>query len=248
MGHERQLAHPEVVFRQLIADHLVVARIDEPVARGHVLRDAHLRIGIVLKTMVVAVQVVGRDVHQHADMRPELIHAVQLERTQLQHIPVVRPRGDRIGEALADVAAEGDVHPGVAHDLVDERRGGGLAVRPRDADAPGLARVAARELHLGDHRDARRADFAHDGRRVGNPGGLHDLRGREDALLGVTALLVGDAPFVQLGLVAVGDAPRVGEEDPEPLLFGEDRGTVAADPSAQNDDLFHITLSSTLPT
>ena len=195
--------------------------------------------------MVVAVQMVGRDVHQHADMRPELIHAVQLERTQLQHIPVVRPRGDRVGEALADVAAEGDVHPGVAHDLVDERRGGGLAVRTRDADAPGPAHVAACELHLGDHRNARRADFAHDGRRVGNAGGFHDLRGREDALPGMAALLVGNLPFVQFGLVAVGNAPRVGEEDPESLLFGEDRGAVAADSPAQNDDLFHITLSST---
>ena len=85
------------------------------------------------------------------------------------------------------------------------------------------------------------------GRRVGNAGRLDDLRGREDALLGVAALLVGDLPFVQLGLVAVGDAPRVGEEDPEPLLFGEDRGTVAADSPAQNDDLFHIILFSALP-
>ena len=173
-------------------------------------------------------------------MRPELIHAVQLERTQLQHIPVVRPRSDRVGEALADVAAEGDVHPRVAHDLVDERRGGGLAVRTRDADAPGLAHVAARELHLGDHRNARLADFAHDGRRVGDTGGFYDLRGREDALLAVTALLVGNAPFVQFGLVAVGDASRVGEKDPEPFLFGEDRGTVSADAAAQYDDLFHI--------
>ena len=174
-------------------------------------------------------------------MRPEFVHAVQLERTQLQHIPVVRPRGDRPGEALADVAAQGDVHPGVAHNLVNERRGGGFAVRTRDADAPGLAHIAARELHLGNHRNARRADFAHDGRRVGNAGGFHDLRGREDALLAVAALLVRNAPFVQFGLVAVGNAPRIGEKDPEPLLFGEDRGTVTADSPAQNDDVFHIT-------
>ena len=149
-------------FGSSFADHRVVARVDEPVARGHVLRDAHLRVGIVLKTMVVAVEVVGRDVHQHPDMRPEPIHAVQLERTQFQYIPIVVARSDRPGETLADVAAEGDVHPGVAHDLVDERRGGGLPVRAGDADAPGLARIAARELHFGDHRNARLADFAHD--------------------------------------------------------------------------------------
>ena len=197
--------------------------------------------------MVVAVEVIGRNVHQHPDMRPEPIHSVQLERTQFQYIPIVVARSDRPGETLADVAAEGDVHPRVAHDLVDKRRGGGLPVRSGDADTFGLAHIAARELHFGDHRNARLADLAHHRGRIGNAGRLDDLRGREDALLGVAALLVGDLPFVQLGLVTVGNAPRIGEEDPEPLLFGEDRGTVAADSPAQNDDLFHIILFSALP-
>ena len=77
---EGELLHAQVVFRELLPDHFVVARIDEIVARSLVLRDAHLRIGVVLEAVVVAVEVVGRDVHQHADMRPELVHAVELER------------------------------------------------------------------------------------------------------------------------------------------------------------------------
>ena len=190
---------------------------------------------------------IGRNVHQHPDMRPEAVHAVQLERTQLQHIPIVVARSDRPGETLADIATKRHVHARVAHDLVDERRGGCLPVRPGDADTFGLAHIAARELHFGDHRNARLADLAHHRGRVGNAGGLDDLRGRENALLGVASLLVGDFPLVQFGLVTVGNAPRIGEEDPEPLLFGEDRGTVAADPTAQNDDLFHIILFSALP-
>ena len=47
--HEGELLHAQVVFRGAAADHFVVARIDEIVARSLVLRDAHLRIGVVLK-------------------------------------------------------------------------------------------------------------------------------------------------------------------------------------------------------
>ena len=164
---ERQLPHPQVVLGQLLPDRLVVARIDEPVARSLILRDAHLRVDVVPEAMIVAVEVVGRDIHQHPDVGTETVHAVELERTQLQHIPVVVARGHRVGEALADIAAQSHVQPGVAHDLVDERRGGRLAVRSGDADAPRLAHVAPCEFDLGDDRNARRADFPHDGRRLG---------------------------------------------------------------------------------
>ena len=240
---EGQLPRPQVVFGQLAPDHLVVARVDEPVARGLVLRDAHLGIDVVLEAVVVAVQVVGRDVHQHADVGPEAVHAVELERAQLEHVPVVVARGDAVGEALADVAAQGDVHPGVAHDLVDERRRGSLAVRAGDADAARTAHVAARELHLGDHRNAPLADAPHDGRRVGNAGRLDDLRGLQDALLAVAALLIGDLPLVEARAKALGNVSRIGEQDVETPLFGEDRGAVAADSPAQYDDLFHTCIS-----
>ena len=172
-------------------------------------------------------------------MRPELVHAVELERAQFQHVPVVIARGDRVGEALADVAAQSDPHPGVAHDLVYERRGGSFAVRAGDADALRPARVAARELYFGDHGNACGAEFSHQRRRFGDAGRLDDLRGVEDALFGMAALLVGHLPLVELGLVAVGDPPRIGEEDVEPFLLGEDRGAVSADAAAQHCYLFH---------
>ena len=100
----------------------------------------------------------------------------QLERAELQHVPVVVARGHRVGETLADVAAQGGVHPGVAHDLVDERRGGGLAVRAGDADAFRPAQVTARELHFRNDGNACRTDFPHYGGRFGDPWRLDDLR------------------------------------------------------------------------
>ena len=62
---------------------------------------------------------------------------------------------------------------------------------------------------------------------------------RKDAFLGVAVFLVGNLPLVELGFVAVGDLPHIGEEYVEPFLFGEDRGAVTADASAQDCYLFH---------
>ena len=236
---EGKLLHAQVVPGKLLPDHLVVARIDEIIARVLVLRDAHFRIDVVLETVSVAVEVVGRDVHQHADMGAEFIHAVQLERAELQHVPVVVARGHGVGETLADVAAQGGVQPGVAHDLVDERRGGGFAVRAGDADAFRPAQVTARELHFRNDGNACRTDFPHYGGRFGDPWRLDDLVCRKDAFLGVAAFLVGNLPLVELGFVAVGDLPHIGEEYVELFLFGEDRGAVTADASAQDCYLFH---------
>ena len=238
-GREGELLHPQVVFGQLLPDHLVVARIDEEVARILVLRNAHLGIHVVLETVVVTVEVVGRDVRQHADMGAEPEHAVELERAQLQYVPVVIAGSDRVGETLADIAAEGYVVAGVAQDLVDERRSGRLAVRAGDADRPGFAQVAARELHFGDDRNARFAEFDDHRRLVRNTGRLDDFVRRENPLFGVAPFLVGDLPLVQFGFVAVGDPPLVGEENVESFLLGEDRGAVAADAAAQDNYFFH---------
>ena len=182
---------------------------------------------------------VGRDVRQHADMGAEPEHAVELERAQLQYVPVVIAGSDRVGETLADVAAEGYVVAGVAQDLVDERRSSRLAVRAGDADRPGLTQVAARELHFGDDRNARFAEFDDHRRLVRNAGRLDDLVRRENPLFGVAPFLVGDLPLVQFGFVAVGDPPLVGEENVESFLLGEDRGAVAADAAAQDNYFFH---------
>ena len=108
-----------------------------------------------------------------------------------------------------------------------------------DADRPGFAQVAARELHFGDDRNARFAEFDDQRRLVRNAGRLDDLVRREDPLFGVVPLLVGDLPLLQFGFVAVGDPPLVGEENVESFFLGEDRGAVTADASAQDCYLFH---------
>ena len=79
-------------------------------------------------------------------------------------------------------------------------------------------------------------------RRLGDARRLDYLRGGEDALLAVAALLVGNAPLIELLPVAFGNAAAVGEKDPEPLFFGKNRRAVAADSAAQYDDVFHCYL------
>jgi hypothetical protein len=71
---------------------------------------------------------------------------------------------------------------------------------------------------------------------------LPAVQGGEDALLAVAALLVGNAPLIELLPVTVGNAAAVGEKDPEPLFFGKNRRAVAADSAAQYDDVFHCYL------
>ena len=77
----------------------------------------------------------------------------------------------------------------------------------------------------------------------GMPGDLMTSEACEDALLAVATLLIGDLPLVEARAKALGNVSRIGEQDVETPLFGEDRGAVAADSPAQYDDLFHTCIS-----
>ena len=64
----------------LSIDHRIFAPIDECVALSLIARDAELGIDIVLELMVVAVQVIWRDVEQNGNVGLEIVAVVQLER------------------------------------------------------------------------------------------------------------------------------------------------------------------------
>ena len=51
--------------------------------------DAHLRIGIVLHTVVVAIEVVGGDVEQYGNVSAEIIHVVELEAAKFDDVVVI---------------------------------------------------------------------------------------------------------------------------------------------------------------
>ena len=113
---------------QLTCDYGVVVPVNESVARGEILQDAEFGIDVVLHLVFVAVEMVGRDVHKHGYVGPEVVHVFELERTELHHIYVVMVLGHLPCQRAAHIAGQSGVHAGLAQDMIDEHRGGRLAV------------------------------------------------------------------------------------------------------------------------
>ena len=87
---EGQLYGLDVVFLQFPLYDGVVVPVDEGILGCLVLDDSHLRVHIVLHAVLVAVQVVGRDVHQDGYVGAEVIHIVELEAGQFDDVVFVR--------------------------------------------------------------------------------------------------------------------------------------------------------------
>ena len=120
--------HRVLIAENLLRNNLIISRIDESRTRMLILHNAHLRVNIVLETVVVAVQMVGGDIHQNGHIGTEVVHSVQLERTQLQNIPLTGCGGHLKSETLAYITAQTNVTTRIAHNLIDERGRGGLAI------------------------------------------------------------------------------------------------------------------------
>jgi hypothetical protein len=100
-----------------------------------------LRVGL---DRPVPVEVVRRDVRQHADRRPQVLapQPVELERGELEHHEVVRgDRRQRLEERHADVAAHVHAPPRALRALREERRRRALARAARDAGDAAAARA-----------------------------------------------------------------------------------------------------------
>ena len=105
---------------QLPFDDGVIVPEDESIFRCLVLRDAEFGVHILLHAMVVAVQMVGRDVHQHGNVGAEVIHVIQLEGTKLNHIIIMLFRSHLQGQAVTDVAGQPYIQSCTLENVVDE--------------------------------------------------------------------------------------------------------------------------------
>ena len=128
---------------------LVAIPIDDMIGRGEVLDDAELRVDVVLHLVVVAIHMVGSDVHDHCDVGAELVHIVQLETRQLDDIVVEVLGGHLQGERLAYVACQSDIETAGLEDVVGHHRRGGLAIGSGDTDHLRIS-VSTRKLDFGD--------------------------------------------------------------------------------------------------
>ena len=214
IGQEGERLHRHgLVAHDIARDELIFTPIDEGILCGLVLQDAHLRHSVLLEVVVIAVEVVGGDIHQEGDMHAELVHIIQLEATQLDDEVVGLLVGDHLtGEAEADVPSQCGLHTRLGEDVVQPHGRRGLPIAPRDTDDLTLE-VATCQLDLGDDGDATLTDSHHDRRLLRDTRALDDLLGTQDELGGVATLFVGDAIGFELLLVLRGNMPVVRDHD-----------------------------------
>ena len=151
--------------------------------------------------MIVAVKVVGGDIHQHGDVSTEVVHAVQLERTEFNDVVVMFLSSYLQGQALADVTGQSHVKTGTLENVIDERSGCGLAIRSSDTNHLGIS-ISTGELNFADDGCALLAQFDNKRSLLGDTGTLDHLAGIENQLLGMVPLLPGDAVAVKQLLIA----------------------------------------------
>ena len=187
---------------------LVVRPVHEGVLRCLVLYDAHLGVGVVLHVELVAVQVVWRDVHQYRHVGSEVVHVVQLEGANLQHVPVVVFRSHLHGVGSSDVAGQSYVDSPFLHYIIDERRRSSLSVGPGDADSLALA-VPFGKLQFRQNGCPLLYESLHHWSRVRDAGAFHHLVGRENLRLRVVSLFPTNVVFVELLLVLRFDGTHV---------------------------------------
>ena len=205
----------------------IVRAVDEMILFALVHGDAELAGHVVLHAVLVAVQVVRRDVEQHSDIRTELHDAIELETAQLKHVIRVVAIGDEPGETGAHVAAHGHIQSGFVQDVMREQGGGGLTVTSGDRDDPTVA-IAVREFDLADDRDPLFARCYHERGTIRDAGALHDLVRLQHTGRGVTTLFESDIVRLQFFPVRRLDRTHVAHEHIQPALLRQTCSTDTA--------------------
>ena len=119
-GREREELGFQSVFLQFPLDDGVIIPEDEGIFLSLVLDDAHLGVYVVLHAVVVAVQMIGCDVHQDGNVCTEVVHIVQLERTQLYDVVVVLLRCHLQCKAVTNIASQSNVQTCTLEDMIDQ--------------------------------------------------------------------------------------------------------------------------------
>lgn len=111
----------------------IIGEGDGVVLLGLVLEYPTLGIGVELQLMVVPVEVVGRDIHQHRGVQVGVVHVIELEAGELHDVDLVRVADETLGEGEADIATRHRIYAARLQEVSGEGGGGGLAIGPRDA-------------------------------------------------------------------------------------------------------------------
>src|SRR3712207_5230500 len=85
-----------------------------------VLGDAEFGVDVVLHAMIIPIQMIGGDIHQYGYVGAEIIHIVQLKRTQFDNVVVMFFFGYLQSQALADVSCETDIESCTLENMIDQ--------------------------------------------------------------------------------------------------------------------------------
>ena len=146
-GSKRIQMSFQTVLGKLVSDDRVVIPEDEGIVRCLVLCNAEFGINVILHTVVVAVQMIRCDIHQYGDIRTEVIHIVQLERTQFDDIIVMMIFGYLQSKALANVACQTYIQTCTLENMVNQGSGGCFSVRTGDTNHFGIS-IASGKLNF----------------------------------------------------------------------------------------------------
>ncbi len=227
---KRQQFGFDVAFFDFGFQHRIVVPIDERIFGRLVLQNAKFRVDIVLKFMVVAVEMVGRNVQNDRHIGFEIVHAIELERTEFQHIEIEIALGHLPRKTFAHIARQTHIQPFVFQDEIGEHRGGCFAVRACDTDFFCIG-IACGKLDFGDDGRTLLAQGANHRRSFGNARTFHHFVGVKNQRVGVSVLFVRQTTAVEFGLVFGFQCALVRQEHIVALFFcqnGRSNATFAA--------------------
>ena len=223
-------------------EHGGVVRVQHPHALlGGVAKQQPL-VGIVRVDRRIAIEVVRRQVREHADVRSEMRAVVQLERRHLDGQPLIALGAERdVGEREADVPRGFGFEASDAQQMRDQGGGRRLAVRAGHRDAAHALRPRGAEAQV-DLRNDLSARFPRgfQGRRVRRHAGRDHDAGRGADLRQVVVshfhLDTGKPAQRQCGVAGVGMIGRVAGVHARALAREQPRGGDTAVPQPEHGD------------
>ena len=216
----------------------VVAAEDETILCPHILGNAELGVYIVLHLIVIAIQMVWRNVHKNGNICTEIVHSIQLKTAQFQHIVIVLLCCHKIGVALSNVASQPHIHSCSLHHIVDEGGSGGLAVAAGNTDLLGGV-ISSCKLYLGDDMDAPLPEGHNQRSALRNSRALYNLVCIENLGLGMAALFVLNVVSLKSLFKGCANLAAVAQEDIKSLYFGQYSGTYAALSTSKYNNPLH---------
>src|SRR5258708_12267150 len=109
---------------------------------------------VVFEFILIAVEMVFRDIGQDSYIRPEFHDIVQLKAADLRHVPLFRIFPHLPSKAISYISHQCAVQSAFFTDMVSKGGGGSLPIAARDTNDLTVSLVPVGQLYFADHRDA----------------------------------------------------------------------------------------------